>query len=59
MAAPLLTIDGLVAGYGPSQVLFGIDLVLALACFALGGRRLSTWRLAASVHKSATTGYAA
>jgi branched-chain amino acid transport system ATP-binding protein len=26
VAAPLLTIDGLVAGYGPSQVLFGIDL---------------------------------
>lgn len=45
-------------GYG-TGILFAVDLVISLVCFALGAKRLSTWRLATSAHKSATTGYAA
>lgn len=55
-------IDALLArfdvGWG-TGVLFGADLVISLMCFTVAARRLSTWRLATSVHKSATTGYAA
>ena len=55
-------IDALLArfdvGYG-TGVLFGADLVISLLSFALAARRLSTWRLAVSVHKATTTGYPA
>jgi hypothetical protein len=43
-------------GYG-TGILFGADLVISLVAFAAGARRLGTWRLALSVHKSVTTGY--
>lgn len=54
-------VDSLLArfevGWG-TGVLAAVDLGIALACFGLAARRLSTIRLAASVHKHATTGYA-
>jgi hypothetical protein len=40
-------------------VFFAADTAIAVVSFCTGARKLSTWRLAASVHKSATTGYAA
>ena len=55
-------IDALLArfhvGWGQG-LLFGVDLVIGLLCFAVAAHRLSTWRLAASVYKSVTTGYPA
>lgn len=60
MSATYFLIDAILAeldvGWG-HLVLAGANLALAYIFFALGARRLSTWRWAVAMHKSVTTGY--